>query len=76
MLQKDTLYVKIGSTMCIRTTLQKHNAGSYSLDHTIQVCMHPFVLIAYICGFRKDRLLMDYLKNVWINDHNNDVTMG
>jgi hypothetical protein len=59
MSQKDTSYVEIGSTMCSRMTLQKYNAGSYASDCTIQIHKHPFVLIAYICGFRKDRLLME-----------------
>jgi hypothetical protein len=59
--------------MYIRTTLQKYNTVSYASDCRIQIHMHPFLLIAYICGFRKDRLLTEYIKNEWINKCNNGV---
>ncbi len=59
--------------MCIRTTLRKYNAGGYSSESSIDIQMRPFVLIAYICGFRKDKLLMEYIKNEWMNERNNDI---
>ncbi len=59
---KDKSYVDIGSTMCIRTTLWKFNAGGYSSDSSIKIQMHPFVLISFICGFRKNRQRMEYIK--------------
>ena len=68
MSKKDRSYVEIGSSMCIRTTLQKYNAGGYSSDSTINIHMRPYVLIAYICGFRKDRERMEFIKNRWMTD--------
>ena len=29
--------------------------------------------MAYICGFEKDKDLMEYIKNEWIEDRNEDV---
>ena len=62
MSQKDTLYVHIGSTLCLRTLLRKYNAGRYASGTDIAMHLRPFVLIAYICSFRKDRHMIEYTK--------------
>ena len=63
MLQKDTSYVLIGLTPCTRTTLSKYNAGEYVSGTDISMHLRPFVLIYYICGFRKDRQMIKYTKD-------------
>ena len=69
---EDTAYVHIGSTMCLRTTLSKYNAGEYASGDDIAMHLRSFELIAYICGFKKDRQMIEYTKNQWIyqNHHN------
>ena len=44
----------IGSTLCLRTTIGKYNTGGYAPGTDITIHLRPLVLIAYICGFRKD----------------------
>jgi hypothetical protein len=70
MSHKDKNHVEIGSTMCIRTTVRKYNSGAYS---SIPIHLRPFALIAYICGFGKDKHLMEYVKNKWIEDRDANV---
>ena len=52
---KDTSYVHIGSALCTITTLKKYNVGGYASGTDIAIYLRPFVFIAYIFGFRKDR---------------------
>ena len=56
--QKYTSYVHNISTLCLRTTLRKYNVGGYSSGTDITMNLRPFVLIYYICGFRKDRQII------------------
>ena len=56
--QKDTSYVYIGSTLCLRTDLRKYDPGGFASDTDILIHLRPFVLIAYSCGFRKDRQMI------------------
>ena len=35
--------------------------------------LRPFVLIAYICGFRKDRQMIEYTKDQWIDQKHHNV---
>ena len=58
MSQKDTSYVHIGSTMCLRNTLRKYNAGGYTSGTDIAMHLRLFLLIACICSFRKDRQMI------------------
>ena len=60
--QKDTSYVHIGSTLCLRTTLSKYNAGGYKLSTYINMYLRLFVLIDYIRGFINDRQMIEYTK--------------
>ena len=53
MSQKDTSYVHIVSTLCLRTTLIKYNAGGYASGTDIAMHLRPFVLIPYICGLER-----------------------
>ena len=58
MSQRDTSYAHIGSTMCLRTTTRKYSVGGYASVNDIAIHLSLFVLIAYICGFRKDRQMI------------------
>ena len=58
MSQKDTSYVHIGSTLCLITTIRKYNAGGYTPHTDIAMNFSLFLLIAYICGFIKDRQMI------------------
>ena len=58
MSQKDTSYVHIVSTLCLRSTLRKYNTGGYASGTDILMHLRPFVFIDYICGFIKDRLMI------------------
>ena len=35
--------------------------------------LRPFVLIAYICGFRKNRQMIEYAKYQWIDQNYHDI---
>ena len=72
-LQKDTSYVHIGSTLCLRTTLRKYSKDGYPSGTDIAMHLSPFVFIAYICGFRKDMQIIQYTKYKWIYQQNHDV---
>ena len=65
MSKKDTSYVHIVSTLCLRTTLKKYNAGGYASVTDIVMPLRPCVLISYICGFVKDRKMIEYTKYQW-----------
>ena len=71
--QRDTSYVHIGSTLCLRTTLRKYNAGGYVSGTDIVMHLSPFVLISYVFGFRKDRKMIEYTKNQWIDQKHHNV---
>ena len=73
MSQKDTSYVHIVSTLCLRTTLRKYNAGGYAEGTDIAMHLRPFVLISYIFDFRKDRKMVEYNKDQWIDQNHYDV---
>ena len=59
--------------MCLRTTLVKYNAGGYASGTDIATHLSPFVLIAYICGFRKDSQMIEYTKDQWIDQNHHAV---
>ena len=73
MLQRDTYYVHIGSTLCLITTISKYNAGGYASVTDISMHLGPFVLMAYICVFRKDMQMIQYTKYQWIYQKHHDV---
>ena len=73
MSQKDTSYFHIVSTICMRTSLRKYNTGGYSSGTNIAMHLRPFVLIAYIFGFRKDRQMLEYTKDQWIDQKHHGV---
>ena len=58
----DTSYVHIGSTLCPRITLRKYIFGGYASGTDTAMNLRPFVLIAYMFGFRKDRKMIEYTK--------------
>ena len=43
----------IDATMCLRTTLLKHNQGCR--DSNLPVQLRPYILIAYVCGFQIEK---------------------
>ena len=65
MSQKDTSYFHIGSTLFLRTTLRKYNAGGYVSGTGIVMHLKPFVLIAYICSFIKDMQMIHQRSMNW-----------
>ena len=73
MSQKWTSYVRIGSMLCLKTTPRKNNAGGYASSTDIVMHLRPFLLIAYICCFRKDRKMVEYTKDQWIDQKHHDV---
>ena len=73
MSQKDTSYVHIGSTLRLRTTISKYNTGGYASGTDIAMHLRTFVLISYICGFRKERQMIEYTKDQWIDQEHHDV---
>ena len=60
MTQKDNYYVKIGSTMCLRTTLRKYNVGWYASGTDIAMHLRLFILITHIFGSKRDRQMVEY----------------
>ena len=71
--QKDTSYVYIGSILCLITTLRKYYAGGYASGTDIATHLRPFVLIAHICGLRKNRQMIEYTKDQWIDQKHHNV---
>ena len=71
--QKDTSYFHIGSTLCLRTSLRKYNAGGYASGTDIAMHLRPFVLIAYIFGFRKDSQMIEYTEDQCIDKNHHDL---
>ena len=69
---KDTSFIHIGMTLCLRTRLRQHNAG-YSTKHKFNIEKRPYVLIAYICGFQRNKELMEYIHQKWLENHDNNV---
>ena len=74
MSQKYIFYFRIGSKLCLRTSLKKYNVGGYASGTDIVVHLWLFLcLIDYICGFRKDMQIIEYTKDKRIYQNNYDV---
>ena len=70
--QKDTSYFHIGSTLCLRNILRKYNVGGYTSGTDIVMNLKMLVLITYIFVFRKDRQMIEYTKDQYIDqEHHN-----
>ena len=70
--RRNRHFVYIGATMCVRSFLINHKSGTGSFEVPIE--FRPYALIAYICGFRKDKTLMEMIKETWKNEYKeNDV---
>ena len=61
------------STLYLITNVRKYNTGGYVSGTDIAMYLRPFVLITYICGFRKDRKMIEYTKYQWIYQKHHDV---
>ena len=59
--------------MCLRTILRKYYTGRYAPGTDIMMHLRIFVLIAYICGFRKDRQMVQYNKDQRIDQKHHDL---
>ena len=57
-------FTYIEADFCIRTILQRHNSG-YGSSSTDPAHLHPYALMAYICGLDRRRGLMFYVECVW-----------
>ena len=55
MSQKDTSYVHIVSTLCLRTTLKKYNTGGYASGTDIVMPLSQFVIDCLHLWFLKGR---------------------
>ena len=73
MSQNDTSYFHIGSKICVITNLRYYNVGKYASGTDIVMNLRPFVLIAYIFGFRNDRQIVEYTKDKLIYQENHDL---
>ena len=73
MSQKYTSYFHIGSTLCLRTTQRKYNAGGYVSGTNIAIHLRPFFFIASIFDFRKYRQIIEYTKDQWIDQYHHNV---
>ena len=62
---KDKSFIYIGSTICIRERLPKHNSGFGSFE-TCPINLRPYALMAYICGSRlESKNFRLYLERKW-----------
>ena len=61
--QNYNSYVHIGSTLSIRTNPRNYYAVGYASVTNIAMHLRLFVLIAFICGFRKDSKIIEYTKD-------------
>ena len=73
MSQKDTSCVHIGSTLCLKTTPIKYNVGGYASGIDISLYLRLFVLISYICGFRKYSQMIEHTKYQQIDQKYHNV---
>ena len=61
MSKKDTSFVHIDSAMCARSSLIAHNSGC-NVRTDLPYNLRPFVLIACICGFDRNKESMHAIK--------------
>ena len=59
--------------MCLITTPRKYYVVGYASGTDIAMNLRLFVLIAYICDFRKDRQMIKYTKDQLIDKNHHDV---
>ena len=67
MSKRNNRFVYIGTTMCLRSLLRSHNSGTGSFEVSIE--FRSYVLISYICGFKKNQTLIEEIKNTWRMDY-------
>jgi len=61
---KNPNIVHIDTTFCLRTKLNYHNTG-YSVHSNLPICDRPYALLAYICGFNRNKDLMHNIMELW-----------
>ena len=62
----------LGKTKCLRTRKNEHNSG-YGSTSTEPTHLHPFAVMAYICGFENDNNLQLHVERKW-KDHRETMT--
>ena len=72
MSKKDTSFVHIDATMCLRSSLISHNSG-YDASKDLPINLRPFVLLAYVCGFDRNKELMKLIKDEWREQTDGDA---
>ena len=73
MSQRYASYLHIVSDLFLRTTPRKYNTGGYTSGTDIAMNLRQFLLIAYICGFRKYMQMLEYTKYKWIDQKHHGV---
>ena len=64
MSKKDTSFVFIDSCFCLRSFLLSHNSNNNSSTNP-SPSLRPYILIGYVCGFNKQKKLMNLIKQEW-----------
>ena len=64
MSMSDKKFSYIGMTNSLRQRIQQHNTGLGS-STTAQLHLRPFALVAYICGFERNRYMMFRAEAKW-----------
>ena len=57
----------------LRNTPRKYNASGYTSGTDTTINLRTFVLMAYICGFRKDFKMIEYTKYQWTDQKHHDA---
>ena len=73
MSKKYTSHVHIGSTLCLRAIQRKYIESGYASGTDIVLYLSPFVLIAYIFSFRKDRQMIEYTKYQLVDQKHHEI---
>ena len=73
MSKRDKSFVHIGMTFCLRSCLIAHNSGRDCKSSSTPTNKRPYVLIAYICGFDRNKDLMISTKEIWFEERHDDL---
>ena len=73
MSKRDKSFVHIGMTFCLRSCLIAHNSGRDCKSSSTPTNKRPYVLIAYICGFDRNKDLMISTKEIWFEERHDDI---
>ena len=57
----------------MENTIMKYDMGGQTSGTDIVIHLRLFVLIDYICDFRKDRKIIEYNKYQWTDQNHQDI---